>query len=67
MKLVRDWRDVWRYYSTQALLAIAALQVIWVGMPYEVQALLPESWRPWVLVGLALSGVAGRMVKQKDA
>lgn len=35
MKLVPDWRRVWRYYSTQALIAIAALPMIWAEMPPE--------------------------------
>lgn len=66
MKLVSDWRDVWKYYSTQALIAIAALPLVWGSIPVEVQMMLPEEWRPWLLSGMALAGAASRMVKQRD-
>lgn len=66
MKLVSDWRNVWRYYSTQFLIAIAALPLVWASIPVEVQMMLPEEWRPWLLSGMALAGAASRMVKQYD-
>lgn len=65
MKLVPDWRRVWRYYSTQALIAIAALPMIWAEMPPETRALIPEEWRPWIVTAVALSGIAGRLIAQR--
>ena len=66
MKLVSDWRNVWRYYSTQFLIAIAALPLVWASIPVEVQMMLPIEWRPWLLSGMALAGAASRVVKQYD-
>ena len=66
MKLVSDWRRVWRYYSTQALVALAAMPLVWSSIPAEVQMMVPDAWRPWLLSAMALAGIAGRIVKQDD-
>lgn len=66
MKLVSDWRDVWRYYSTQVLAGLAILPVAWAELPPDVRDLLPEEWRPWALAGLAMAGLAGRVVRQVE-
>lgn len=67
MKLVSDWRDTWRYYSTQALIALAIFPVLWSELPPDVQDMLPAEWRPWLLSAMAVAGAASRMVKQRDA
>lgn len=66
MKLVPDWRRAWRWFSVQALAVLAALPVAWAELPPDVQAMLPEAWRPWLLAGLALAGLVGRLVDQGD-
>lgn len=66
MKLVPDWRRAWRWFSVQALAVLAALPVAWAELPPDVQAMLPETWRPWLLAGLALAGLVGRLVDQGD-
>ena len=65
MKLVPDWRRVWRYYSTQALIAIAALPMIWMEIPPDIRDLIPEAWRPWAVTAVALSGILGRLIAQR--
>ena len=65
MKLVSDWRRVWRYYSTQALLLLAAAPMIWAELPPDVRDLLPQEWRPWLLSAMAVSGVVGRLIAQR--
>lgn len=64
MKLVKNARRAWRWFSVQALALLAALPLIWPQIPPEVQAMLPEAWRPWVLVALAVGGIVGRLVDQ---
>ena len=66
MRLIPDWRKCWRYYSTQALVALAALPLVWASIPVEVQMMVPDAWRPWLLSAMALAGIAGRLVKQDD-
>jgi hypothetical protein len=69
MKLVPDARRSWRWFSVQVLTALAAAPLIWASIPPDVQAFLPEAWRPWVLAAMAVAGIAGRLIDQggKDA
>ena len=66
MQLVQDARRAWRWFSVQVLTLLAVLPLIWEQMPPETHALVPETWRPWIITGLALIGIGGRLVKQGD-
>ena len=65
MRLIPEWRRAWRYYSTQALIALAALPMVWAELPPEVKDVTPEQWRPWIVSGLAIGGLAGRLIAQR--
>lgn len=67
MKFVSDWRSAWRWFSVQALAAIALLPVVWPTLPPQVHAWVPEEWRPWIIVALAIGGIAGRLIDQNKA
>ena len=67
MKLVSDWRHVWKYYSTQALIGIAALPVIWMELPSDLKAMIPTDWHGWIVSSIAVAGAASRVIKQRDA
>jgi hypothetical protein len=67
MKLVENAHMAWRWISVQAFGLIALLPIVWVALPPEGQALVPEQYRPWVTSAVALAGLAGRLVKQKGA
>lgn len=64
MKLVNDARRAWQWFSVQALAVLALVPVIWAELPVEAQALVPAEWRPWVLAGVAMAGLVGRLIKQ---
>lgn len=64
MKLIPDWRSAWRWFSVQALAAIALLPVVWPTLPPTVTEWVPESWRPWIIVALAVGGIVGRLINQ---
>ncbi len=64
MKLVPEARRAWRWFSVQALAVLAALPLVWPQLPPEVQAMLPEGARPWLLAALAIGGIAGRLIDQ---
>lgn len=66
MKVVSDWRQVWKYYSTQVMLGLAALPFVWSELPPDVKDMIPPDWRVWIFSGIALAGVASRYVKQSD-
>jgi hypothetical protein len=65
MKPVADWRNAWKFYSVQALVAIAALQAAWETLPPEAMSVIPVEWRGYVTLGLALAGAVGRLIPQE--
>lgn len=67
MNIIPDWRSAWRWFSVQALAIIALLPVVWPTLPPSVTAWVPESWRPWIIVALAIGGIAGRLIDQNKA
>lgn len=64
MKLVPNWRESWRWFSVQALVAIAALPMVWAEMPADLKAAVPDGSLMWITVALALAGMIGRVVDQ---
>ena len=66
MKVVSDWRNVWKYYSTQALLGLAALPIVWMELPADVKAMVPSEWHAWIVSGIAVAGAASRYLKQAE-
>ena len=64
MRLVPDWHKAWTWFSVQALAIVAVLPLVWLGMPPDVKAWVPEAWHIWIFVGLGISGIAGRVIDQ---
>jgi protein-S-isoprenylcysteine O-methyltransferase Ste14 len=67
MKFVENWKEAWKWFSVQALVVLAALPLVWTALPADAKRLLPDGWEPWVLFGLALAGLIGRLVDQNRA
>lgn len=65
MKLVENWKQAWKWFSVQALALVALLPVVWPTLPPTVHAWVPEEWRPWIIVALAVGGIAGRLIDQQ--
>jgi len=64
MQLIDNWRKAWRMFSVQALALLAALPLVWTGLPEDVKAMVPLEWRQWIMIAIALGGIAGRLVAQ---
>lgn len=67
MKLVDDWKDCWKWFSTQALAISIALQTAWLTMPEKLKSEVPSGLVEWLIVAILVAGVIGRVVKQKES
>ena len=64
IELVKEARSWWRMFSVQAMALAAAVQGAWAAFGDDLKRDVPH-WLVTVLtLGLLLSGIAGRMVKQ---
>lgn len=67
MKLVKNAIEVWRHYSTGALLAVGAIQGIYAATPQKWIDALPDGFNGFMAYStmtIALLGVAGKFIKQ---
>jgi hypothetical protein len=68
MKLVENAIEVWRHYSTGALLAVGAIQGIYAATPQKWIDTLPSSFNlimAYSTMTIALLGVIGKFIKQE--
>jgi hypothetical protein len=65
MKLVPDWKDVWRWHSAQLLAALTVLPLVWMELPPDVKAYIPPTWHPWIVAAMAFAGFVGRLRAQE--
>ena len=66
MKLVKDWRSLPRYFSTQAMALAGLMQAAWIGIPDDMKASVPSEWVAAATGLLMVLGVIGRMVDQNE-
>jgi ABC-type uncharacterized transport system permease subunit len=67
MRLVPDWREAWSWFSVQSLAILAALPIVWGMLPADLKAWVPAGWEPYILLAVALGGLAGRLIDQNKA
>lgn len=64
MQLIDNWRKAWRMFSVQALALLAALPLVWMGLPEDVKAMVPQDWTKYLMIAIAIGGLVGRMIAQ---
>lgn len=64
MKLIDNWRQAWQMFSVQALALLAALPMVWMTLPEDVKAMVPQDWTKYIMIAIAIGGIAGRLVAQ---
>lgn len=68
MQLVKNAIEVWRHYSTGALLAVGAIQGVYAATPQKWIEELPNGFNSMMAYGtmtIALLGVIGKFIKQE--
>jgi hypothetical protein len=65
LKLHSDWRQAWKWYSVQAMAALAGLPLAYMALPADWQAAIPDSWKAAAVGVVLLAGVVGRVIDQK--
>lgn len=66
MKLISDWKQVWKWYSTHAMVIYMALVSYYVSLEPTVKEQIPN----WMLyIGIVVAGITfiiARTVKQGE-
>lgn len=66
MKLVEDWKQAWKWISTNCMMLAAAIQGAWVYIPQDLRSSLPEWGISITTIALLIFGIAGRLIKQES-
>lgn len=64
MRLVKDARKAWRWFSVQAMALQGAAAGAWLVVPDDMRASVPSEWLAACAVILTVLGIAGRLVAQ---
>lgn len=64
MKIVENWRNLWRSFSVLAMSLSTAVLMTWGLMPDDLKVGIPEGWIRYLAGGVLVLGVAGRYIKQ---
>jgi hypothetical protein len=73
MRLVEGWKKAYRWFSVQALALIAfiplladMLPTVWVSIPEDLRAVFEPSTALRIAQVIAVLGLVGRLIKQRD-
>lgn len=64
MRLVPNWKQAWRWHSVQILAVLTALPAVWMQLPADLKAYVPEAAQPWILTVIAFAALVGRVRQQ---
>lgn len=75
-RVIPNWRDAHKWWSVRfGVLAVAlegvltaapeVAQEVWLGLPEELKAELPENFVKWIAWGLIAASMIARITKQK--
>lgn len=63
--LIDDWKQSWKWFSTQAMALAVSIQGAWMFIPEDMKESVPKDLIGYVTVALLVLGVVGRLVKQR--
>ena len=44
MKLIEGWKSAYRFISVQAMVLAGVIQGVWIYVPDDLRASVPQSW-----------------------
>jgi len=62
MKLIEEWKAVWKRWSVQLTALMVAVQTVWATMPAEARQLFPSP--EYVGMGLGITALLATIIKQ---
>ncbi len=65
MQIIENWKSAWRWISVWALFTLSCLPIVWASLPPDLKTEVPDGWAKWIMMLVALGGLAGRFVDQK--
>ena len=64
MKLVKDWKNWPKWFSTWFEAASAAFLQVWAVLPADIRATIPVDWLKWGGVVLIVAGSISKIIDQ---
>lgn len=64
MALVKDWKNAYKWFSTQAMAGAIALQATWMNLPPDLKSSVPDQLVTYGTLLLIILGLIGRLVDQ---
>lgn len=64
MKLVPDWKAALKWHSTQVLIVLSVLPLVWAELPPDLKKMVPAEWEPYLFSLIAIAGIIGRVRSQ---
>ena len=64
-RVIPEWRRAWRWFSIQAMVVSAAVQLGWSSLPDDLKSKLPEKLCRNISVVALLLGIGGRVIQQE--
>ena len=66
MRLVRNARRAWKWFSMQAMVLAGALQGGWQMLPDDLRSNVPDGLATVLTMVILVAGIVGRLVDQGD-
>ena len=66
IQLFDNWRSAWRWYSVRTAGLITGAAAVWMALPEEVKAAIPEKYKPLAVLVGGVAVALTRIIHQGD-
>lgn len=66
IKTVAPWRESLRWYSQRVNMALIGVAPVWLALPEDMRAAIPQAWIAAFAATMGVLGFAGRLIAQDD-